>query len=589
MRNTILASIAMAVTATSLAAAQSFTYQGRLDQNGLPANGEYDFAFRVYDVASGGVALTSTNFRYNVDVVDGLFSVTLDFGSSVFNGDARYLDIQVRETTTWVTLTPRQVIRNAPYATFAEKAGNSYWEAAGNFISNTNQDGFVGINRNSRVSANEFFGIYAPVTSGYGGMYIETEGAALPFYGYSTPDHTAWTYLSGSSGTWTVYNDGSRLSIANDGNVGIGDSTPDVRLDIRGTDGWNLAATEGDVRIGNSTYRMKFGVATGGVGAGTGRIYAAGGDDPKLILGTDAFDVLAVTVDSIDEPEVGIGTNAPSYPLHVVASSNTTTIYAEGGATGVRGEGLNYGVRGSSDLFGVYGSSSTGTGIRGFAGDGIAISAQNSGSGTQDPTVRISNTDSSGIAIFSTTDSSDANAVFVNEGSGDLIRGFSGNGGGDLVFRVQNNGTAVMSVAHITGGSDLAEKFDVACVNAEPGMVVEIDPDNVGKLRIAQGAYNRRVAGIISGANGVNVGMTLAHLPGAENPMPIALSGRVWVYCDASERAVEPGDLLTTADRAGYAMPVAEFDRANGAVIGKAMSTLAKGEQGMVLVLVNLQ
>lgn len=157
-----------------------------------------------------------------------------------------------------------------------------------------------------------------------------------------------------------------------------------------------------------------------------------------------------------------------------------------------------------------------------------------------------------------------------------------------LIFKVANDGITAVSVLQITGGSDLAEMFDISD-EAKPGMVVAIDPQHPGKLCIARGAYNRRVAGVISGANNLNVGMILADLPGAENSLPVALSGRVWVQCDATNQAIEPGDMLTTADRAGYAMPVTEFERAHGAVIGKAMTPLAKGETGMVLVLVNLQ
>jgi hypothetical protein len=123
----------------------------------------------------------------------------------------------------------------------------------------------------------------------------------------------------------------------------------------------------------------------------------------------------------------------------------------------------------------------------------------------------------------------------------------------------------------------------------EPGMVVEIDPDNAGQLRLARGAYNRRVAGVVSGAGDLPVGAILGNLPGHENAPPIALSGRVWVRCDASNGPIQPGDLLTTAERPGHAMKVTDYPRAQGAIIGKAMSALAQGESGLVLVLVNLQ
>ena len=123
-----------------------------------------------------------------------------------------------------------------------------------------------------------------------------------------------------------------------------------------------------------------------------------------------------------------------------------------------------------------------------------------------------------------------------------------------------------------------------------PGMVVEIDPDHEGKLRLASGAYNRRVAGIVSGAGKLPAGVVLsAPNDKASHSTPIAMSGRVWVYTDATEQGVEPGDFLTTAERPGYAMPAAELSRAQGAILGKAMTRLRKGGIGLVLVLVNLQ
>ena len=68
----------------------------------------------------------------------------------------------------------------------------------------------------------------------------------------------------------------------------------------------------------------------------------------------------------------------------------------------------------------------------------------------------------------------------------------------------------------------------------------------------------------------------------------VALSGRVYVEADASAGAIEPGDLLTTSHKPGHAMKVTDHARAQGAIIGKAMSPLAEGT-GMVLVLVSLQ
>jgi len=137
-------------------------------------------------------------------------------------------------------------------------------------------------------------------------------------------------------------------------------------------------------------------------------------------------------------------------------------------------------------------------------------------------------------------------------------------------------------------GADVAEKFPVRD-KVKPGMVVAIDADNPGELCLARGAYNRCVAGIVSGAGGLAAGAVLGHLPGAEDAPAIALTGRVWCYCDADTGGpIAPGDLLTTSDTPGHAMKVTDYARGQGAIIGKAMSKLASGK-GLVLVLVSLQ
>lgn len=139
----------------------------------------------------------------------------------------------------------------------------------------------------------------------------------------------------------------------------------------------------------------------------------------------------------------------------------------------------------------------------------------------------------------------------------------------------------------ITGGSDLAEHFELA-EDAKPGLVVAIDPQRPGKLALARGAYNRRVAGVISGANNLSAGMVLPDAAGARDSRPVALSGRVWVYCDASKHPIKPGDLLTTSNIPGHAMKVTNYTKAQGAILGKAMTGLNRGK-GLVLVLVTLQ
>ena len=156
------------------------------------------------------------------------------------------------------------------------------------------------------------------------------------------------------------------------------------------------------------------------------------------------------------------------------------------------------------------------------------------------------------------------------------------------------DGLCKVKTLQILGGADLAEPFDVAASAAgniaEPGMVVVIDAANPGDLRLADKPYDGKVAGVISGANGLAPGMVMSAQgqDKADGKHPVAMTGRVWVYVDASFGAVEPGDILTTSATPGHAMLASDHARAFGSVIGKAMTELKDGK-GLVLVLVNLQ
>jgi hypothetical protein len=161
-------------------------------------------------------------------------------------------------------------------------------------------------------------------------------------------------------------------------------------------------------------------------------------------------------------------------------------------------------------------------------------------------------------------------------------------------IRIYENGNVACKVLQITGGSDLSEQFDIRAIKEDlppsPGMVVSIDPESEGDLIISTKAYDRSVAGIISGAGGVKPGMLMGQEGSkADGASPVALTGRVYCWADASHGAIQPGDLLTTSNTPGHAMKVADYTKAQGAILGKAMSSLEEGEKGQILVLVALQ
>ncbi len=292
---------------------------------------------------------------------------------------------------------------------------------------------------------------------------------------------------------------------------------------------------------------------------------------------------------------------------------------ASPGGAGVYGSGKKAGVEGVSstvDGSGVYGHhNSAGIGVQGKANSssgyggyftntgGNALYASSTGSGRNNATLRVHNTQlNAGMAAYITNAGTYATMHAQNNGPGEVlwlarndlegefIVAYNERSGG-RVFTVDQDGWTKVSVLEITGGADLSEQFDVTSEGAvvEPGMVVCIDAENPGKLVVADRPYDYTVAGVVSGAGGVKPGMLMGQQGTvADGQHPIALTGRVWTWCDSSNGAIKPGDLLTTSSVPGHAMKVTDRTRAQGAMIGKAMTSLSEGT-GLVLVLVSLQ
>lgn len=196
-------------------------------------------------------------------------------------------------------------------------------------------------------------------------------------------------------------------------------------------------------------------------------------------------------------------------------------------------------------------------------------------------------------------DGSSNQRIHLDAGGGNIWVG--GNGAdGDIVLFPQsaaNTEDTANATIHLDGNAgdiilknaDCAEEFDVASAfvsEAEPGTVMIVD--NTGKLRPASQAYDKRVAGIVSGGGKYRPGIILDRQHDIDNRRPLALMGKVYCKVDADFGGIEVGDLLTTSPTAGHAMKVSRPEQAFGTVIGKALGALAAG-RGMVPVLVALQ
>ena len=177
-----------------------------------------------------------------------------------------------------------------------------------------------------------------------------------------------------------------------------------------------------------------------------------------------------------------------------------------------------------------------------------------------------------------------------NGGTANLVIGAQGNGGAIVIRNDAGEGTIKLDGELgdvLLLGGDCAEEFDVVDEDAvDAGTVLVIEDE--GALCPCRQAYDRRVAGVVSGANGLHPGIILGKSQALSTRQPVALSGKVFCKVDAQSGPIRVGDLLTTSSTPGHAMRASEPDKAFGAVIGKALRPLESG-RGLIPILVALQ
>jgi hypothetical protein len=604
----------------------AFTYQGQLKQGGTPANGLVDLRFRLYDGSGGGAVLLGGPINYvAVPVTDGLFTVELNFGAGMFLADERWLQIEVTSPSNagngpYTTLAPRQLVRPAPVAMFA-LSGNAGPTGPQGDLGPQGDPGPPG-----PPGANG-----APGADGAPGEM----GPPGPQGIQGPPGTTSWNGLTGipagfadgiddvgvGTSQWSGTGPNNIFYLPGLGSgVGIGTSTPDGRLHLTGGPTWtsNFWTKSLTLDSASAIELGKGGSTKYGFGASQNNLYLF-----NTSTDTSAGDSAHYVMTVLANGRVGINTTTPSWPLTVGGNPGDWAIRgaSSAGGYGVVGSstGANsIGVRGFVDSLayaGVSGEHGSGAfGLLGTANEGVYGGG---GVGGKTGVVGVTNgstsnaiqgayvgTSTANAGVFGYSTASAGNGIIGEANTGISAYGVWGRAaqgiGGFFTggqYAIIAAGKAKVNVLEIVGGSDLAEPFNVNADStgdgavAEPGMVVVIDPANPGQLRVATEAYDRKVAGIISGANDLAPGMVMKAEGNAitEGEHPVALTGRVWCWCDSTIDAIEPGDMLTTSATPGHAMKATDLPAAQGAIIGKAMTPLAQGERGLVLVLVNLQ
>jgi hypothetical protein len=286
------------------------------------------------------------------------------------------------------------------------------------------------------------------------------------------------------------------------------------------------------------------------------------------------------------------------------------------GGTGVRGDAAGGdGVRGHSNSnqhagvsavndqggFGVWARGTPAGHFESPSADGIqgstGSSAYSGVFGSNTSAVEPPQGSPGGSGVFGLSVVPSASGVFgAHNNAGRGVSGYSKDGVG--VWGAGKTAGEFDGDVHVTGlltvdndvvlsGADCAEEFDLAvAAGVEPGTVMAVD--DAGRLRPSTVAYDRRAAGVVSGAGAFRTGLVLDRRSTGRARLPIALTGKVYCKVDADHGAVGAGDLLTTSGTPGHAMKATDPSRAFGAVIGKALAPLAAG-RGLIPILVALQ
>jgi hypothetical protein len=299
------------------------------------------------------------------------------------------------------------------------------------------------------------------------------------------------------------------------------------------------------------------------------------------------------------------------------AGERTLGIRGQGDSTGVQGVGKAWnGVEGISRSTiggaGVFGANDTGVGVRGESRATYNPAIQGihrgeGGSGVQGEAEKgtgVVGISKSWIGVYGESDGGAVGVMGEGKATGDGVKGHASGPGKAAVcgFHLTNQGPGVFGKGapagrfegdvEVTGdirllNADCAEDFDIAGLEAiEPGTVMVLGEE--GALMPSDRAYDKRVAGVISGAGWYKPGIVLDKQPSRGNRSPIGLLGKVFCKVDAGPAPVEVGDLLTTSDTPGHAMKAGDSAKAFGSVIGKALRPLAEG-RGLIPILIALQ
>ena len=428
--------LVFALAAAVSAQTSAFTYQGRLTDNMLAANGTYDFQFSLYDSAIGGTQIGAQQTIVGVIVVNGIFQVELDFGSAAFDGGERFLEIAVKRPsdTSYTVLIPRQRITSAPYAVRSQQGSaglttliRTSVESPGANCATGGMKAEFGLdaNGNGVLDGNE---VNAAMT-----RYV-CNGAVGP---QGQQGQQGATGPQGPSGSLAAYGDGSAGSLTvSSGNI----------LDLTTPAGYNSLAGRHHLQFTNINIAGELRVPSGVTLRATGTVTISG--TIRVSPGTESGHP-GVALSSAALVQGGKG-------LSLLSAAQIVRISSAGGGAGFRTNiAVNTGGEGGGafSIFAQGGINITSSGsILANGSDGVrAVSGNVAGSGGGAGGV---------IVLASKSTITVAGNIRANGGkgadgfdSGGTADGGGGGGGGGIVHLIATSAPSVTGSIQVNGGA----------------------------------------------------------------------------------------------------------------------------------------
>jgi|GEM_PF-994826 len=528
---------------------QAFNYQAVVRDNSgqIIQNQAVNLRISIRDAMPNGIVVYQETFT---ETTSQLGLINLEIGKGVptigsfaaidWRNNSKFLEIEIDLSGggVYITMGTSELL-SVPYALFSDRSGDGFW-------SKNNTDiyfngGKVGIGTpipNELLEIygnNSITGIRAAWGNAYDGLYGDFRhagGGGLQINSQTPSGTGGWADIS------FMTNGTTRMFLESAGNLGIGTTSPTNLLELSSASPktyFNRQSSSSGLSgiYWRSTEDSFEGAFVRNNANGGFELYSnISGSTPRLMV--------------TDEGLVGIGTSTPNEVLHV---ANRIRVGEDPSYSTVYGELIHEG-----------------------GGTGFVINANAGGGGWADLHFQTNGTtkmflEAGGNVGIGTT--APASRLDVQ---------------GNVTIRDISTGDIALELGK---GLDYAEGFEVTDEKfIEPGTVLCVDPENPGKLKISDQPYDRRVAGIVAGANGLGSGVRLGT---RDFDCDVALAGRVYCNTIALDEDIIPGEMLTTSGLPGYAMKATDQGKARGAILGKAMEGLKKGEKGQILVLVTLQ